>query len=89
MAFSLKNQSTDLFKELMNLRSRIQELFGIQMVISCLGNILFIDFTFTSYYYLSSPFLNLLTKLIPTPGMANSSSSDADIIDSGVIKPAS
>ena len=40
-------------------------------------------------YTLPNVFLNFLIKLIPTPGMDNSSSSDAEIIDSGVIYPAS
>ena len=40
-------------------------------------------------YILPNVFLNFLTKLIPTPGMVKSSSSEAEIIDSGVIYPAS
>ncbi len=40
-------------------------------------------------YILLSVLLNLLTKLIPTPGILKSSSSDAEMIDSGVIYPAS
>ena len=42
-----------------------------------------------SNYTLPNVFLNFLTKLIPTQGMVKSSSSEAEIIDSGVIYPAS
>ncbi len=38
---------------------------------------------------LSNVFLNFSTKLIPTSGIVKSSSSEAEMIDSGVIYPAS
>ena len=46
-------------------------------------------FTYFLNYQLPNVFLSFLTKLIPTPGIVKSSSSDAEIIDSGVIYPAS
>ena len=53
------------------------------IILNTLYKILFLSFNLN--YSLPNVFLNFFTKLIPTPGIVKSSSSDAEIIDSGVI----